>query len=335
MKWLLLLCSVQVAPAAAQQPAVRGTVTSVDTREPLPYSIVALNETIRQFTGAGGVFLFSALAPGTYTLSARQIGYAPLDTTLVLRASDTLTLDLRLRHVAIELPPVTVTVRPLCRTPGAPAPDADPALVAVFQQLQENARRSALFADSFPFHYILERTIRPVNARGDTLRPDIDTLQLSSSDEPYEIGRVVRPAEGYWRSDLVVRTMSLDEFGSAAFVRGHCFYLAGRDTIAGQTFVRIDFDPAQRIAWPDMAGSAYLDSTTFALRYTVSYLTHPERSDLADVQSLVARTRFHDIAPGIPLEDSLVAVTRFVGGGRKRTLETQRLLGVRFRGRSP
>jgi hypothetical protein len=201
----------------------------------------------------------------------------------------------------------------------------------MFDQLQEHARRFALLADSFPFDYELEQTLREVNARGDTLRPSVRTLRLGSRDDrPYEVGRVVTPGRGAWGDVWVVRTPSLEEFGNPRFVEAHCFYLSGLDTIEGETLVRIDFEPLTTLGWADIAGSAYLDSSTYQLRFTESSLTHPERSPLVDIAEMTTRTRFRTMGPGIALQDYLRAVTAFRPGGRRRRIETQRTIDVRF-----
>lgn len=325
MTWLLLL-----------QVSLGGTVVAAETGAPLGFSIVALAPTHQQqFTTAAGTFTFQNLPAGAYLLSVRQIAYAPLDTHIVV-GTGALTVHLALRHLAIELPPVTVAARPRCTTPGPPDPVTSPALAAVFAQLQENARRFQLLADSFPFEYRLEQTVREVTNRGDTTRPTVATLRLDSrSERPYELGRVVVPGWGPWPRDvLVIRTPSLEEFGNATFVKHHCFYLAGRDTIAGETLVRIDFEPAANLAWTDMAGSAYLDSLTYRLRFTESSLTHPERSELAHVATMVTRTRFRDVGGGIPVQDYLRAVTTYRSGGRRR-VEEQRTVDLRFQRRAP
>ncbi len=121
--------------------------------------------------------------------------------------------------------------------------------------------------------------------------------------------------------------------GNAAFVASHCFRLAGRDTIGGETLVRIDFEPAARIRAADMAGAAYLDSTSYALRYTETTLTKPEHSALSNVRSVTFRTRFHDIARSVSLQDSLTAITTYRFGGPR--IETQRTIEVRFRREAP
>lgn len=327
MALLLLLTLTQLGPT------LRGTIVSAETGAPLGFSIVTLIPTAsKRFTDASGAFAFPDLAAGTHVISVRQIGYAPLDTQVVVDGDSATIVVLRLRHLAIELPPVTITGRPRCTNPGPPDPTAAPALAAVFEQLQEHARRFALLADSFPFDYQLEQTLRSVTVRGDTLRPSVRTLRLGSRDDrSYEVGQVVTPGWGAWRDVWVIRTPSLEEFGNETFIKHHCFHLAGRDTIEGETLVRIDFEPATNLGWADMAGSAYLDSSTYQLRFTESSLTHPERSQLVDVATMVTRTRFRAIGPGIPLQDYLRAVTTFRGGGRRRRIETQRTVDVRFK----
>ena len=189
--------------------------------------------------------------------------------------------------------------------------------------------------DAARAHASLERTVRDVTRRGDTLKT-VDILSLGNTDErPYEVGRVVAPGWGPWNSDLLVHTTVLQEFANKTFIETHCFHLAGRDTIAGETLVRVDFEPAERLGSADIAGAAYLDSITYELRFTETSLTHAERSPLTEVNTITARTRFHSIAPGIPLQDSLIAITTYRFGRFTRRIETQRLIDMHFRRRAP
>lgn len=330
MKWLLWLACAQIA--SAQQPALRGSVTSAETGEPLGFTIVTLHPHIgKRFTDPAGVFRFPDIPAGTYLLSVRQIGYMPLDTQIVLGEDTPRTILVSLRHYAIQLPPITVFGRSTCTNPGPPDRDATPALAAVFDQLIENARRLELLADSYPFRYRLERSLRDVSRRGDSLRATIDTLDLDRNEtrRRYRPGLVVSPGSGPFAGRTVVTLASLHELADSTFHENHCFRLAGRDTIEGRTFVRIDFEPAARVAVSDIAGSAYLDSITYGLRYTVTYLTRPQRSGL-DISALVARTRFRDIAPGVPLQDDVRAVSTLRSNRNAHRVETQRLLTVRF-----
>ena len=332
-----LLWAFNALLAVAQQPSFRGTVVSAETREPLGFSIVILHPTFgERFTDAAGAFAFEGTTGGSYLLSVRQIGYAPLDTQLIIAGDSATVVQIALRHLAIELPPVTVAGRQ-CTNPGRPD-SSDAALLAVFDQLQENARRYELLADSYPFHYDLELALREVNQRGDTGRPVVRRLQFTSDDNhPYAVGRVVEPAWGPWGSPdnmLVIHSADLQDLGNPNFIANHCFRLAGRDTIGGETLVRINFEPATRIGSADMAGAAYLDSITYELRYTETSLTRPEQSALANVRAMRFRTRFRNIARGVPLQDSLTAITTY-RYGRQTKIDTQRTVEVRFRRQPP
>src|SRR6266480_6427745 len=330
---ILLLLSTQLPSTTS----LRGTVVGAESGQPLGFSVVTLHPNGgQQFTSASGAFTFADIKAGTYVLSVRQIGYVPVDTQVVITADSTTVVHVTLRRLAIELPPVTIAGQQ-CTRPGRPD-SSDAALLAVFDQLQENARRFELLADSYPFHYELELALREVNQRGDTSRPEIRRLRFSSDDNhPYAEGRVVEPAWGPWGSPdnmLVIHSADLQDLGNDDFIANHCFRLMGRDTIGGETLVRIDFEPATRIRSADMAGAAYLDPTTYALRYTTTWLTKPERSSLINVRAVTFRTRFRDIARGVPLQDSLTAVTTY-RFGKPPNIQTQRTVDVRFRRQPP
>src|SRR5437899_8134713 len=104
-----LLLLVVNAQAFSQQPSLRGSVVSAETGLALGYSIVELRPGLGpQFTTASGAFAFSALTPGTYLLSVRQIAYTPVDTQIAIPEEGETIVHVALRHLAIELPPVTI-----------------------------------------------------------------------------------------------------------------------------------------------------------------------------------------------------------------------------------
>lgn len=324
---LLLLAAV------LQQPSLRGTVIGAETREPLGLSIVTLHPGLgTQFTDPGGAFSFTDLGAGTYLLSVRQIGYVPLDTQIVLRADIAATLVVTLRRLAVELPAIIVVGHARCTKPGPPDREVTPALAAVFDQLIENARRLELLADSYPFRYRLERSERDVTRRGDSLRAEVDTIELENRQtrRRYRPGLVVTAGTGPYRGLTVVTLASLHELADSTFHQSHCFRLAGRDTVEGESLIRIDFEPDEQLGSTDIAGSAYLDPLTYGLRFTETRLTRPERAHLPTVRSVVARTRFREIAPGIVLQDQVHAVWVYRSSVNANRVESQRLLGVHF-----
>jgi len=323
---IILLAAVVSAPLGT----VHGTVVSAESGEPLGYSIVSLRPTLDEhFTDEHGAFTFAGVEPGTYRLLVRQIGYLPADTTLVVTSDADLLVHVVLRHVAVELPPITVTGELTCTQPGPPDAAATPALADVFEQLLENARRYRLLADSFPFTFVIERTLQTSNTMPENSRLEIDTITQTSAQERsrYRPGRVVDWGEGGFRGQRIVRLPGLEQFADSVFTHTHCFRLAGRDTTEGDTFVRVDFEPAARLRSPDVAGAAYLELGTYQLRYTRVRLTQAERS-LPGVSGLEAITRFREIVPGIVLHDHVRAVTTL--RTQQERIEEQRLMMVQF-----
>lgn len=321
--------------AALLAPSLHGTVVALESGQPLGFSIVTLEPRIgKQFTDAGGRFVFESLPRGTYVLSVRQIGYAPLDTQIVIADESATLVRVALRRLAVELPPVTVTPK-RCTRPGRPD-SSDAALLAVFSQLEENAKRFELLADSYPYRYTLEIAERTVNQRGDTGRSIVRKLEFTSRNaSTYARGGVVGPSYPPWEpGGLVIETGGPEYFANTSFIANHCFHLSGRDTIGGETLVRVDFDPGERVWSADLSGAAFLDSLTYELRYMETNLTHPEETDLDGVRTIVARTRFRNVAPGVPLQDWMVVVTTYRSRRSKR-IQTQRTLDVRFLRRRP
>jgi hypothetical protein len=327
---------LHAAPLAAQNAArstasVRGHVTAVETGEALGISTVMLIPGFgRRFTDERGAFSFAGVPPGLYLLSVRQIGYVPLDTQIVVRAGGS-PLSIVLRRVAVELPAITVTGRAVCTRPGPPSREVTPALAAVFDQLLENARRLELLADSHPFRFRFERQFVWTNRQGDTTRVEIDTLELQSVEtrRAYRPGRVVEEGTGPYRDQRIVLLPSIREFGDSGFLHNHCFRLAGLDTVDGESLVRVDFEPAERLRSSDIGGSAYLDST-YHLRYVDVSLTKPERSRLRGVRAISAQIRFGEVIAGIMLHDQVRAETRYRADAPRRRVEMQRLLSVHF-----
>src|SRR5438105_15027984 len=179
----------------ATAQSLRGVVVSAETGEPIGFTLVTLYPNLgKQFTDAAGAFASAHAKSGKYILSVRQIGYAPLDTQIVVTGDSTTIVRVALRHLAIELPPVTIAGRQ-CTSPGRPD-SSDAALAVVFDQLQENARRFELFADSYPFRFRLERTLRDVTLRSDMLKPG-HVLSLGNHDSrPYALVPVHAPVLG-------------------------------------------------------------------------------------------------------------------------------------------
>jgi len=147
---------------------------------------------------------------------------------------------------------------------------------------------------------------------------------------PYRPGRIVGPASGPLNNDRLVRLPSLPDFADSTFVHAHCFRLVGQDTLAGNTFIRLDFAPVATLRATDVEGAAYMDPTSYQIRYTTVRLTRPER-EMPGVAAMVATIHFSEIAPGILLHDHVRSVETFASSHTPtERIEEQRLLGVHF-----
>src|SRR5215475_3051295 len=103
----LLLARVSLPRAAAQPDTTAVLSTLVVSREDgqgLPYGTIAIQPLgLTRFTDETGHLTFRRLAPGSYTLEAREIGYAPIDTVITLHASEQQSIRIALERVAIRL----------------------------------------------------------------------------------------------------------------------------------------------------------------------------------------------------------------------------------------
>jgi hypothetical protein len=316
--------------AARQAPVVvHGVIVSAATAESLPHSIVALEPGFAaRLSDARGRFTFTGVRPGIYRLVVRQIAHVRVDTTLVIGVAPD-TVRISMRRVAIALAPVTVKGTVECRVPGPPDPAVSADAAAVFEQAVENARRYRLVADSFPHRSLVERTLVSVDAHGNQRVTKVDTLpRESSARRPYRPGRIVTDGAGPRLGELEVRMWSLEDFADSVFARHHCFRLAGRDTLGGEPFIRLDFQPPRSFGEADVEGAVYLDPSTYVVRHAVVRLTQP-RHTLRNVALAQAHTRFRLIAPWLLVYDHRAVTLLRQPRGAQR-LEEVRLLDVRF-----
>ncbi|PYP16958.1 MAG: hypothetical protein DMD54_08370 [Gemmatimonadetes bacterium] len=327
---------------AAQHPSLSGTVVNAETGEPIPYAIIELAPRGRlRLSDMGGRFRIDTVEPGTHRLVVRQIGYRPFDSTLTIPLASQPGLIVHLTRLGILLPPVTVARSDECRTPGPPERTITPTLALVFDQMVANARRMLLMQDEHPHVLRVQRRITDVELPRGQQTSITDTLQLKSRDRwRYRPGQVVGRAsyetdiEGRWitrpwKDQDLIRLPTLEDFADSIFVDTHCFSFGGRDSIQGDRFIRIDFRPAVRIKTTDVAGSAYLDSATYLIRYTVVTVTRPGQG-VPGLMSLVATSRFREIPPGMIVTDQISAVSRRRGQPLTERLEEQRLLNILF-----
>ena len=111
---LVTLLSVLAVPTAwAQSASLSGTVVDAGDNGPLAGANVVLLQGDALVTGAAtdvdGRYSITDVAPGTYTLRARFVGYQEHEAELTLAPGETRTLDIALSQGGIELNTVVVT----------------------------------------------------------------------------------------------------------------------------------------------------------------------------------------------------------------------------------
>ena len=321
---------------ASQRGEVRGTVRST-LGERVSYAVVALEPgASRRFTDDSGAFALPGLAPGTYQLRARQVGYRPFDTTLVVPQDSTVTVTIGLEHLVVELQAIRVIARAIssdrCTAPGPPDPKLDPDFAAVFDQLRENAERYWLLADSYPAIYRLERRFgRPESyGRGVEWRR-LDTLSLwTDARWHYAPGRVVTEERAPHGTETQVNLPGLPDFADSAFLANHCFAFAGIEKVDGRPYARLDFRAADAIQAPDVNGSALLDPESYLIRFLRVHLTEPGRVS-PFLESLEGTVAFREVMPLLVLPDRISKLERDYDGGQiVRNFEEQRMVGFTF-----
>jgi hypothetical protein len=331
------------AQAAPQRGSLRGVVRST-LGDRIPYAVVALEPAFpHRFTDDSGNFVFPRVPPGTYHFLARQVGYKPLDTTVVVLPDSTLELRIALEHLVVELSQIDVTAelaraaRPShCTEPGPPDPVRTADLAAIFVQLKQNAERYWMLADSYPAIYRMSRSRGYMDRDGKVFYTSVDTVELRTDTRwHYAPGHLLADLQSpHGGTELQVMLPTLPDLADSVFDANHCFRLVGLDTLEGEMYVRVDFRPDERLVEPDADGSAYLDPVTYLIRYLKIQLTHASRA-VVDLVNLTAKVRFREIAPSIVIADLITseAASRQGAGLRGELVEgreLQRLLSVFF-----
>ncbi len=289
-----------------------GELKGFDAGEPIGYATVDLVNIGRaSFADAKGTFRLSRLIPGQYHLRARQIGYAPLDTTVeVDPGPGETTLSLRLHRVALKLARVSVIGRrgKGCVATGVPDSLVNPALAAIFGQVRENVDRLRLLLDEYPFQYTREERHFDRSDPGGDSTVAVDTVGYDSrARRAYKVGDVVYlDYDPVGRRTWYMYLPTFRDLADPAFLAAHCFSYGGTEDLGGHgaQVLRVDFQPAGRISVPDVEGSVYLDAHSFIVRRAVFRLTKPGAAK-PPILGLAVTTSFRELAPLVPVFDSV------------------------------
>jgi hypothetical protein len=221
-----------------------GQVKIKETGQPLGYSVISLPGSSRQlFTTERGTFTLWNLQAGVLKIRVKHIGYSPRDTVFTLGAADTLHLDVALSVLAIQLP--SVHVAGTCGT--KPANEATAGILTeLFDQVQQNAERYRLLADSNPFQLLVYRVVGTRAGNGKIVAFSTDTvLRRAFPPTPYEPRHLIRetPATDSTRAGYDLSVPEIADFADSVFTSNHCFAFAGQRKIDDDSVIAVEFEP--------------------------------------------------------------------------------------------
>ncbi len=335
-------------PTADSSAVLAGTLVDADADHPIPYGTVALLGTDwAAFADANGAFRLGGFPAGTYIVRARQIGYAPMDTTIVIAPAPAITtVTFRMHRIPALLRLVKVEGHRSgrCTTnTGVPDSTTDLPLARIFTQVRENVDRFRLLADEYPYRYRrVEKDLMRSDPGGDSTTSTDTVSYESRAKRAYRLGGVIYDDAdngGHLREYMYLPAFR--DLADPGFLAVHCFSYGNTESSGGNRVLRIDFRPADTITVPDVEGSIYLDSARLIVRRAVFRMTKPEAAKVP-VLGLTVTATYREVAPLIPVVDSLItdqpmpsAGQSFSSGPRHRTaIEEARLLDYVFEPRA-
>ncbi|MGV3707275.1 MAG: carboxypeptidase regulatory-like domain-containing protein [Gemmatimonas sp.] len=329
----------QTIPAAPAAPASAGIIHGVVMNEAgraLPYAVVSIeSRNLQQFANTSGRFQFVKLPAGKYRISVRQLGYQPASVDVVLANDGSADVSVRMQRVAVRLAAMHVSDDWVCRATGVPTKaKSDPALVTVFEQLEQGAVRLQLLLNEFPYRVLTERRRLFESDGGADSVAGFDTTLVDGNNKPrYKVGNVVERTDFDNRpSEYVLQVPTLLDFAQPEFQKSHCFILRGLEDRDGRTLIRVDFKASAKISEPDVEGSVFLDPNSYKLRRSEIELTRIPLG-LTGLMAFKVTTNFDEIAAGMPMIVSMRSVGRMLTISRaafQRKIEVHSALRVDF-----
>ncbi|HZK77976.1 MAG TPA: carboxypeptidase regulatory-like domain-containing protein [Gemmatimonadaceae bacterium] len=329
-------------PAAPGSVTVSGTIVADGTGRPIAFSTVRLQPLGRErFTDQAGAFVYYAVPPGKYELHARQVGYVPQDTTIVVTPNIPVTLSLRMLRIATALDEVRVIAPPrLCLVPDELGTVPDSELSTVLGEAKKNAEREQLLRRWYPFEYKFAQAhdTYDLDTRKHTLQYDT-AIYRSDDSWRYRRGKVVSGDRNKLFGEVrLMRLPTLSDLADRNFLVNHCFKYAGVVDQDGTRTHRIDFSPDSLLIAPDVEGSIFIDSATYKIIRAQFRLTRGG-TVMPPILGMEVTTTYREILPNVALFDEIRSVQPLGvmsrGGNRIESHETQRLLSFRFLITSP
>jgi hypothetical protein len=325
------------APLPAVGTTIAGRILAWPDSTAIPGAMITIEALQRStLTSRDGWFVLKDLPAGTHTLVVRQVGYRPSQVTVrVMALAELPSTEGHYTIGLARLPTILQAVvvrgrgeREACREAGFRGARVDPRVRPVLEQLEANVERMRDVGTRFPLEYRVARTrhLRVetgalVAQRGDTV------LRRSDVRRPYSPGQVlVKRLLG--ERGIAGREMYVPgvvDLADPQFQSTHCFRYGGLERRDGQLLHRIDFAPLDQLYDADVAGSLWLDASTWLLARSAFRLTRVPSG--MRVRAVEVTAEYREARPGLVVPEALLTVETVKGvkvGGARVTEFLQR-----------
>ena len=267
-----LVVGMLPAPAWAQSVLLR--VTDASTAQPLQGALVVLTDPAGAHAGSAltdprGRFLFTDMAPGTYTARAELIGFSTEAQTVTVGARGIVLVELRLEIRAIELEGLSVEGKGRCRL----RPEAGLRVAEVWDEVRKALEAARWTEEYGVYEYRTRRYSHDVEEETGLVAHQESRQKRVYLAVPYES----RPAEDLLENGFVQSRTDGGEGDlyfapdasvllSDIFLDSHCMRLrAGDGDEAG--LVGLTFEPVRGRRIPDIAGTLWIDPNSWQLSH--------------------------------------------------------------------
>jgi hypothetical protein len=324
----LVLTSICIATALsaahAQQATVVGRVLARESGQPVANaSVSVLPNGAERLGGENGSFTLRDLPPGEVRLRFRRIGFAPMDTALILGANDTVRVSIEMTRLALELP--AVVVHGACRN-QTPLEERPAVLAALFDQVIQNAEQLRLLARERPFAIVMSDT-RGILGRTQVVTDTIVRGPLP--EEPYKPRHILHDFQGRKNGRAVLPELS--DISDTAFTNNHCLWYAGQERFGSDSVIRVDFEPVPWLAREaDFEGSIFVRVDGYQLVGLVTRLNRiPKEWASSRIRGYGQRARFEELVSGVPILAEF-EITNTFPGSAPAVNRRSRVIGVRW-----
>lgn len=287
---LLLIATLAMATVAEAQVnvaapggAISGVIQDSVTGQPVGYALITLVEKDeRTFASEAGRFTFTGVGAGRFTLRITQIGYRGRTLAVVAdnKSDASGTLVISIVRQPLQLPEV-VTRSDEC--PASADADGSGESGTILDEAFRNAERMLAVQRAYPYRSTFHHVTAVLDEKRVTQRKQVDTIQFKSQENTgYERGRVLvmRQSVDFGQAGLREHAnyFQASDLARPEFLKSHCFWYVGPDSVRGFPAYRIEFRPLGTIHTADWAGILQIDSASMHLLRSEAWLVNLPRT---------------------------------------------------------